>query len=202
MSPQSLGLSCPKGGQVYVCEGNQTEFLGCCKSDPCADGSGNCPKEDLRTTTFSTDAYDEILRQGCAGSKGGVNWWTCTGTAPPFMGCCSVNPCQSTEGDACPDDDLYAAQLSTDDDGRRAFLTGTDTHSSTPSLSTGAIVGIAIGAVVLLLAAVAGCLYIFKRGRHAERKSNQKSYGPPPITSLSTNTTAVPSQEFSPYRGE
>ncbi|ROW11344.1 hypothetical protein VMCG_01044 [Cytospora schulzeri] len=51
----TLGLSCPNGGEFYVCQNSEIQFLGCCASDPCADGSGSCPKSDLRYSSFDTD---------------------------------------------------------------------------------------------------------------------------------------------------
>jgi hypothetical protein len=89
------------------------------------------------------------------------------------------------------------------------FLTAA-TSTSTPvpagrsgiSLSPGAIAGISIGAVALVLAVVVSCVYIFKRGWYARRKTERASYTKSFIGSLSTDGTAVPSQDFASYRGE
>ncbi|ROV97517.1 hypothetical protein VSDG_04545 [Cytospora chrysosperma] len=68
----TLGLSCPNGGDFYVCQDSKLQFLGCCASDPCADGSGHCPQSDLRYSSFDTDTYDNISTQSCVG-KGRSN---------------------------------------------------------------------------------------------------------------------------------
>ncbi|ENH71510.1 hypothetical protein FOC1_g10007746 [Fusarium oxysporum f. sp. cubense race 1] len=48
-------IRCFSGGNFYVCKKPSTnlEFVGCCDSDPCADGSGICPQTDLRPMSYS-----------------------------------------------------------------------------------------------------------------------------------------------------
>ncbi|KAF4454172.1 hypothetical protein FALBO_15865, partial [Fusarium albosuccineum] len=82
------GLGCPNGGKVCICEGARSEFIGCCLSDPCADGSGTCPEKHIRQTTFSEDKYAYVPIQDCDSAEGKDNWYTCEFNKPPFLGCC------------------------------------------------------------------------------------------------------------------
>lgn len=214
-----MGLSCPSGGTFYICQDSDIEFLGCCTVDPCAGGSGVCPGSDLRNSSFSFDHYEDIPAQSCSDSK--ALWFTCRDLNPPFLGCCSVNPCSTG---ACPEGDLYPAELSSNSAARGVFLTSA-TSTSTPSntktassatssstevsaggsrisLSPGAIAGIAVGTAVLVLAIVVGCVYTFKRGRYSSRKKDRESYTKSFIGSLSTDGIAVPSPDFTSYRGK
>ncbi|KAK0648577.1 hypothetical protein B0T16DRAFT_116941 [Cercophora newfieldiana] len=183
----SFGLSCPTGGSFYVCQNNATEFIGCCTSNPCADGSGNCPKSDLRSASFSGDSYSEIPAQQCAGGSGSSSalWYTCQKNLPPFLGCCSTNPC--SQG-SCPSTNLAPASLSSNATSRATFLAlGADPITPTPSdtpaatsragLSTGAIAGIAVGGALLLIV-IAG-FTIYKCGWCAKKKKKRESYESP-----------------------
>lgn len=213
-----LGLSCPSGGTFYICQESDTQFLGCCTTNPCADGSGLCPRGDLRNASFSADKYEDITPQECSDDR--ALWYTCQNMNPPFLGCCATNPCATR---MCPSASLFPAELSADNDTRSVFLT---TASSTPSststtsapssttpssatgvttaarLSSGAIAGIVIGAVILVLALVAGAAYMFKCGWHARRKKERETYTKSIMGSSSAADTTVPSQEFAPYRGQ
>ncbi|PNH42976.1 hypothetical protein VD0002_g9323 [Verticillium dahliae] len=70
VAPGKLGLRCPDQGQFYVCEANSTEFVGCCLSDPCANGSGQCPEDELVPSSFSANQYAAIPAQDCEDAKG------------------------------------------------------------------------------------------------------------------------------------
>ncbi|KAI1484074.1 hypothetical protein K445DRAFT_312845 [Daldinia sp. EC12] len=152
-----LGLSCPAKGKFYVCENASTRFIGCCTVDPCADGSGRCPQNDLAAASFSSDHYESIPAQSCAPPNNASTWYTCK-SSQPFLGCCSINPC-ANEG--CPTENLLPAILSDDASNAEVFLAS---MSSTPSsdsgsgysLPLGAILGIALGgaAVVAILLAI------------------------------------------------
>ncbi|KAL2016213.1 hypothetical protein VTK56DRAFT_4070 [Thermocarpiscus australiensis] len=133
-SASSIGPSYPSGGTFYVCQNNATEFVGCCTTDPCADGTGACSDRDLRPASFSSDSYEDIPPQICDSDGEDANWYTCAFTKPPFMGCCkNTNPCATG---SCPTEDLVPALLSPDDEDRRIFIgktleTLTATSSST-----------------------------------------------------------------------
>lgn len=71
----NLGLTCPSEGTFYVCEKAKVRFVGCCTTDPCADGSGECPQQDLRTSGFSSDHYDEIKPQSCVDTDPKKSWY-------------------------------------------------------------------------------------------------------------------------------
>ncbi|KAK5661809.1 hypothetical protein OQA88_9911 [Cercophora sp. LCS_1] len=132
-----FGLSCPSGGSFYICQDNATEFVGCCTTNPCADGKGNCPKANLRVASFSSDYYDEIPAQQCSSSDRTALWYTCAKNSPPFIGCCASNPCSAG---SCSSNNLVAARLSSDKSDREEFiLMGKDpvtTSSSTTASST------------------------------------------------------------------
>ena len=195
----TLGLSCPAGGIFYVCQNNATEFIGCCTTNPCADGSGNCPKSNLRASSFSADSYDEIPAQQCAGTGTTTLWYTCQKNVPPFLGCCAGNPC--AQG-SCPSSSLAAARLSSNATSRDGFLAMVSLPATTSSpspptpdpttppnagasggtgLSTGAIVGIAVGAAVVVFAVLA--FVVFKCGWYVGwRKKERDSYTAPFIS--------------------
>ncbi|KAK6209937.1 hypothetical protein QIS74_11521 [Colletotrichum tabaci] len=178
----SLGLSCPRGGDFYVCEGNTTEFLGCCASNPCADGSGKCPTKDLRISSFNPDKYANIPPQGCDDPRpANLFFYTCTNNVP-FIGCCAKNPCQEADG-LCPTDHLIGTTLSPDAVNRTIFTSSasSSSSSSTPGsgtssggdgrLATGAIVGIAIGAAVVVAIVIA---VIWRCGWHARKRNERR----------------------------
>lgn len=131
----TFSLACPSGGDFYICQGNSTEFIGCCTSDPCADGSGSCPQADLEPATFNKLDYEGIVAQDCTDAA--ADWYTCSALSTPFMGCCKSNACTNTAG--CPVDDLVAAELGNATQAKN-FLTTTastaSTHSSTATATT------------------------------------------------------------------
>ncbi|KAB5532573.1 hypothetical protein GE09DRAFT_369997 [Coniochaeta sp. 2T2.1] len=223
----TFGLSCPSGGSFYICQNNRTEFIGCCTIDPCRDGSGSCPQENVRSSSLSADSYDVIAPQDCAADTG--LWYTCKFNKPPFLGCCASNPCQSG---ACQTEDLVPAKLSTDPDFREGFLgtaanltsasttTGSPTSSSSNTsiadsniptatplattagrLTTGTVVGISVGVVIVVLLLIAGCTFVFRRGYHARKRKERGSTTPflssPPEGRFKS---PISSPAFTPYR--
>ncbi|XXH05154.1 ribosomal protein S7A [Hypoxylon texense] len=189
-----LGLSCPSKGQFYVCETAAVRFIGCCTVNPCEDGSGSCPQSALAPTSFSSDHYDAIPPQNCAAPSNSSHWFTCQGSTPPFLGCCSINPCQN---DGCPTASLLPATLSDDAGNAQIFLSNTSsspssssstsaTDSSTSSapdasgssgysLSLGAILGIAIGCTALVAIILAFLAY--RCGWLARHRKHKKEAG-------------------------
>lgn len=155
---KAFGLSCPNGGDFHICENTKREFIGCCTTDPCADGSGLCQKANLRAASFSESSYLDIPPQSCDSTGGDDHFYTCTANDPPFIGCCTINPCVNM---TCPSANLRAAVLSSDHDDRASFLSpSTSSSSGKPSttakpgsngLPSGAIAGIVVSVVVLLL---------------------------------------------------
>lgn len=172
-----FGLSCSDGGKYYICEDSDTQFMGCCTSDPCGSNNGTCPDGDLRAASFNADMYDELPTQDCDDSRGTAIYYTCKFNSPPFMGCCSQNACANS---GCSRSRLIPSKLSPVEKNRLNFLepsgssetatstsTSTSTSSSTaePSkdddggLGTGAIAGIAVGAAVVGILVVAFLLW-------------------------------------------
>ncbi|KAH7037706.1 uncharacterized protein B0I36DRAFT_69922 [Microdochium trichocladiopsis] len=173
MSTTTLGLSCPAGGKFYICDKAVTRFIGCCAIDPCGDGTGDCPIEHLKTSSFSSDAYANIPAQSCAAPSGNQTWFTCSQMQPPFMGCCGgTNPCQSN---GCPQGDLLPAKLSDVEADAQVFLDiahgSTGQQSSGPPL--GAIIGAAVGGAVLIALIVGFIAY--RCGWFARRRREEKS---------------------------
>ncbi|KAI0866698.1 hypothetical protein F4860DRAFT_5 [Xylaria cubensis] len=120
-----LGLSCPSGGKLYICQGSKIEFLGCCDVDPC---SSQCPSSALHPASFNPDRYDNIPAQSCVGSTSLASWYTCQ-DGPTFLGCCVSNPCNN-EG-ICPKDNLVDARLANDPSSASPFLTATTANTVT-----------------------------------------------------------------------
>ncbi|KAF4469181.1 hypothetical protein FALBO_3929 [Fusarium albosuccineum] len=200
------GLSCPDSGKFYICEDDETQFVGCCLSDPCGNNNGTCPDGDLRATTFDKDKYEDLPTQDCDNSQGIDNYYTCKFNSPPFFGCCSQNACAEGE---CPRNRLVPAKLSKNANLREDFLnprvestsasgsaaSTTATSSSTATaaagssdddagLSTGATAGIAVGASVggLLLLALLAWLFWWKPRQKKNGEQFQSVPRGPPMT--------------------
>ncbi|KUI54698.1 hypothetical protein VP1G_02124 [Cytospora mali] len=181
-----LGLNCPDGGSFYICQGAGTQFLGCCTMDPCASGTGYCPQDSLRYSAYNKDSYVSIPEENCASPHNSSSWYTCANASPPFMGCCASNPCN----EGCSQDDLLAARIGDDPAHASVFLTATATSTSSgttstsaasgddgsTSLSTGAIVGVAIGSALTALIAAILLFFWYKR-REANKNKRLVSSG-------------------------
>lgn len=203
-----LGLSCPDSGSFYICQGAQTQFIGCCTVDPCADDTGDCPQDSLRYSSYSKDNYVSIPAENCASPHNSSSWYTCANADPPFIGCCASNPCNA----GCSTDDLLAARIDDDPSNASVFLTPTTTGASSSStgsaasssasgdndstsLSTGAIVGVAIGSSFAALIAAIVLFFCYKRREKAKKANLLASVQPDPYA---TPGTYLPS----PYQGE
>ncbi|KAH7163433.1 hypothetical protein B0J13DRAFT_37011 [Dactylonectria estremocensis] len=159
---QYFGLSCSDGGSFYICEDAEIEFMGCCTSDPCSDGSGVCPDGKLRASTFNKDSYEDMPPQECAEADLPSLWYTCAFITPPFLGCCAENPCVTG---SCSRSNVTTAVLSSDEGNRQDFLepdgadsstTSSSTSSASASASTSAAADNDDGSVTLSAGAVAG----------------------------------------------
>ncbi|KAJ5618402.1 hypothetical protein N7528_007045 [Penicillium herquei] len=161
---------CLSGGSWYACP-NEPRFVGCCSSDPCTNVPANSttPCPDIYPASFDPSIYSEFAPNDCIGSVNN-NWFTCSFTDPPFLGCCSVNACKQNTTPACPDDDLLAAAWS--DSSQYALFqdkgTSDDDNGSSgggDGLSGGAIAGIVVGAVAALVI-VGAIVWFFMRRRN------------------------------------
>ncbi|KAK3321907.1 hypothetical protein B0H66DRAFT_183068 [Apodospora peruviana] len=169
MAQDGLGLTCPSGGAFYICQDTKVEFIGCCTTNPCGDGSGNCPTERLRPASFSSVQYSKIPLEDCDDSEPGAGtplWYTCSATKPPFMGCCRSNPCAHG---SCPDGNLTAAKLNADPTLRQQFIDNAGVSTSKNNkLGGGAIAGIVIG-VIAGIAIILGALWFLRRRANQKR---------------------------------
>lgn len=213
-----LGLSCPSGGDIYICQDSEVRFLGCCEVNPCSGDGNGCPSSAVRPTSFDRIKYAQIPAQACVSSS--ALWYTCT-NGPTFMGCCASSPCDN-EG-VCPEDDLVEAALADDPSKASVFLTtatettsiksttsastsSTYTTMSTPSIlatptpssdtastNTGAShvpIGGIVGGIVGGLVVLALIAFVFFRYRRRRRRA------------LDEDTTMVtPQPPWSPYQG-
>lgn len=141
-----LGLTCPAGAKLYICQGRTIQFIGCCSSDPCV-SNGFCPQAHLRPASFNASNYEDISPQTCA--TGSSKWYVCAQSSVPFLGCCLSDACR--EG-GCPAVDLKPATLSnnTHDAANFSFQASKTSTSlsimpapgtSTPTSETASIVG-------------------------------------------------------------
>lgn len=177
-----LGLSCPRGGDWYICQGTTVEFVGCCTSDPCADGTGFCEEGRLRPASFSASQYSKIPALQCDDRNPRPDtappfWYTCMANNPPFLGCCYNNPCVAG---SCPDVNLTAAKMTDEPQIRENFLrdAGEVTTGEKKGLSGGAIAGIVVGVVAALALAIGAWWYMRRRKqKHAGEKAPLASDG-------------------------
>ncbi|WXC64521.1 hypothetical protein SNK03_010331 [Fusarium graminearum] len=63
------GFKCARGSKFYICENSWAEFFGCCTSDPCADGIGVCPPDNVKALTFDAEKASEMPWQDCLTSS-------------------------------------------------------------------------------------------------------------------------------------
>lgn len=138
-----FGIECLSGGKFYA--NNATAFLGCCAFDPATVADGLCTDAGLRPMTLDPDAYDKIPVQECAARSYSL-WYSCKGTKPPFLGCCTHNPCIIG---TCNKPYLRAAMLNSNEKLASMFLEGvsdtttisaasSSTATTTPKTTIGA----------------------------------------------------------------
>lgn len=172
-SRQIFQPSCPSGGTWYSCGGG-SRFVGCCTRDPC--NSVGCADGNLRPASFNTDYYGNFSDAICPSNS---QFFTCTATDPPFLGCCKQNACRADGNAGCPQADLTAAQLP-DNAAQASAYSPTGGPSSTSSSSataspssssnsTAGIVGGVIGGVVVLLIVIGALLW--RRRQQRKKKA-------------------------------
>lgn len=199
---QAFQPSCPLGGQWHVCDAG-SKFVGCCDGEnPCS--SSGCKQGNLRPASFNPAYYGMFPDLECNSGS----WYTCTGTNPPFMGCCKSNPCSR----GCPTADLAAgwlgnnvgiacqfyAQGCSSPSSTGTASTSSNTSSSASSAttpqatdsgrsSTGPIVGGAFGGVAAIVIVAILLFYCYRR-----RKSRKVEYGGVDAQSSQQNMKSVP----------
>ncbi|CAH0023529.1 unnamed protein product [Clonostachys rhizophaga] len=179
----NLGVDCTNGGSFYVCNSKSVQFVGCCTLDPCKTSDGNCPDQNLRNTTFQAYSYNQIKPQKCVSEDPEVQWFACAASKPPFMGCCSANPCQLG---GCPADKLYAAKLNDNPELARPFLTGVP-HEE---LSTAATAGVAVG-VTLFAMLVIGLTIWWAKRKTKRTQEPRRSQGSGTVPALGYRSPSV-----------
>lgn len=121
---------CPRGSDYHAC--GSTGFVGCCNVDvdPCVAG-GSCNGDALRPMTFDKDqSSNAFTDQMCSTGL----WYTCAYTIPPFIGCCTSNPC-NTGTTGCPAGDLIEGSLSSKSDDAASWLSAAKLDSATTTSS-------------------------------------------------------------------
>lgn len=200
-----LGLFCPSGGDFYICQESDIQFVGCCGIDPCKDRTGRCPGDQLFPASFDAGRYFGIGAQTCVEPFEADHpnpWYTCTydGVGDPFMGCCATNACGQGH---CPDGDLIAARLSDDPYDADAFISPDGNSYSNPtdsggsSLSTGAIVGIAVGGAAFVV--ILGLLFWWRRRKQQQAAAEGNHVQTIPHPDQLDISQAAP---YSPYKGK
>ncbi|KAI0450281.1 hypothetical protein F5B21DRAFT_508345 [Xylaria acuta] len=203
-----FGLSCPVGGSFYICQDLSTRFIGCCDVDPCTpELDGRCPTPNLFDATFSAASGVQFLPQSCTDPFNSSIWYTCVNSRPPFLGCCTNNPCNN----GCLAGHLVPATLSEDPANAGQFMspkTATTTTGSSPSPTAtsdeagessskriGIIVGTSLAGVVILLLVIGAYLWVKRReeaqGEHA-RQSGGFLRGSVLTVSPTTNLSTPP----------
>ncbi|KAK6606304.1 hypothetical protein H4I96_04766 [Botrytis cinerea] len=151
MSGNSMG-SCPLGGSWWICLDQSPTFFGCCASDPC-NGIG-CPEEDLLPAGMGTAGGPD------ASSNDGSYW--------PNADCPNGGVC-STETPSSQDSATVTA------------TGGSSRHNSNSKLPITAIIGSALGGVVVIVLVL---LIIFCVQRYRKRTplagAVEPYYQPPP----------------------
>ncbi|KAL4878809.1 hypothetical protein BJY04DRAFT_195117 [Aspergillus karnatakaensis] len=173
-------FTCPSGGTWYVCP-DEPYFVGCCSSDPCSNTNTTSPCPNVYPAAFESSIFDQIRPNTCLDSDNS-NWFTCNFTSPPFLGCCSSNPCATTDG--CPVDDvLPAAWSSSRDDQYQLFLDegngDDDDDDDSSGLSGGAIAGIVVGAVAAVVIILAAWWFLRRRRQKSQAQSTAIPPGEP-----------------------
>ncbi|KAJ4157028.1 hypothetical protein NW754_008670 [Fusarium falciforme] len=191
---KELGLTCPRGGDFYVCDKAKVQFIGCCAIDPCAN-DGVCPEDQLVLSSFTKAKYNDLPPQSCDNSTSTDEdeealWYTCGFTNPPFLGCCTTNPCRDA---VCPSENLAPAVLSDNSTFRNNFLNPKGfnekatqstlvvkpsstalgdlegvSDSEDSALGAGAVAGICVAAIVIVLLLV-GALWRLWQSRLTKR---------------------------------
>ena len=158
---QAFGLSCPSGGTWYACSSG-VRFVGCCGTYPCDSG---CPDGNLEPATFNSsefptdESFNKLSDQSCVDAS--TKWWKCNFTSPPFLGCCSIDPCNSTV--SCPRKNLVQGELSDVPALAAPYLTGI----STSSVPVRPIVGGVIGGVALVIGVIVSWIYRRRQSRRS-----------------------------------
>lgn len=202
-SQPKFNPTCPTGSKWYAC-GTGSKFVGCCATNPCSSDAG-CSAGNLRAASFDVAYYgtEAMPDQQCANA--GVRWYSCTLTHPPFLGCCSVDPCANITG--CPQQNLVQGLLSSSVataehmDPQPPLQTSTGPGNP---VSTGAVVGVAVGGGVVLIIAIACLWFMLRRRRDKRRAQNMAALTKDPARPYDRNSyldTPSPPTAYSPSPG-
>ena len=88
-------------------------------------------------SALKSNINSDVTEGQCSSSSEG-KWYSCPDLNPPFVGCCTTNPCQN----GCPAGGLVAATLSKDQAQQAAYaplVEGSETAVSTSSPSSPSI---------------------------------------------------------------
>ncbi|OXV08710.1 hypothetical protein Egran_03532 [Elaphomyces granulatus] len=200
-SSPSCNFTCPKGGTWFTCPDFPYFIGCCASdpcsnttSQPACSGS------ELYSASFNPAIYGSISPNDCLNNAGSNNWYTCNFTDPPFLGCCRSDPCTkggcpstdlipaawstskpgqkllfldsppSTTPQSVATSSSIASESERPTDSA-ALMSSSVGNRENSGLSTGAIVGISVGVIIVTLTIVSLiAILMYHRGWHARRK--------------------------------
>jgi hypothetical protein len=138
-SPVNITVTCPRDGSRWYACPSGSNFVGCCKINPCKYG---CEKESLSSPLIPSEFWGTFPDLSCSA---GNAFYACTLQKDPaflFWGCCKNNACSNS---GCASENVSSAIMVLDN--QRNFysqvqeslpinLSGGDTAAGPPALST------------------------------------------------------------------
>ena len=147
----------------------------------------------LAPASFDMNDYGKFQDQEC---PSGSQWHSCKFTDPPFMGCCTSDPCSTSAG--CPVGDLTAGFLSTNPGVAADILpssavtmssqtspTASRTNSEATTTTTAqpanhtsrsAVIGSTIGGIAAVIITLASIVFLVYRTISRRRQQAQTSF--------------------------
>jgi hypothetical protein len=138
-SPVNITVTCPRDGSRWYACPSGSNFVGCCKINPCKYG---CEKDSLSSPLIPSEFFDTFPDLLCSA---GSAFYTCIFQRDPaflFWGCCKNNACLNS---GCASENVSSATMYRDNE--RNFytqlqesiplnLSGSNTAEGPPALSS------------------------------------------------------------------
>ncbi|EUC47750.1 hypothetical protein COCMIDRAFT_3375 [Bipolaris oryzae ATCC 44560] len=159
---------CPLGGKWYACASG-SNFVGCCTSDPCANG---CVQGNIRPGGYNISHHGEWPDASCGSAS---DFFTCN-AGDTFWGCCKTNPCAATPPATCAQGDLVPAFMERPEQfNTYVSQDKQENPSDSGKTNTGAIVGGVVGGVVVL--AIIGVIIFIVLRKRKNKKTTEGDMG-------------------------